>query len=115
MEAIKILIQTILAFLIGLNRVLVSTAAMMCILCFAVVVGGVTTATYVAASCDMTRLPYDFLQKGTVSNVAQDVATPKGRLWTAALSIASLLHLRRRTRFGSTGRGCRPSTPTRTG
>ena len=92
-EAIKILIQTILAFLIGLNRVLVSTAAMMCILCFAVVVGGVTTATYVAASCDMTRLPYDFLQKGTVSNVAQDVATPKGRLWTAALSIASLLHL----------------------
>ena len=69
----------------------------MCILCFAVVVGGVTTATYVAASCE--RACRDFLQKGTVSNVAQDVATPKGRLWTAASRSRACSTSRRRTAY----------------
>ena len=37
-----------------------------------------------------SHLPHDFLQKGTISNVAQDIASVEGRIWAVALLFASV-------------------------
>lgn len=36
-------------------------------------------------------LRQDFRQKGTISNMAQSVNDPQGRLWTTSLALASIL------------------------
>ena len=37
-----------------------------------------------------SHLPHDFLQKGTISNVAQDISSVEGRIWAVALLFASV-------------------------
>lgn len=79
-----------LALLYGVNRQQCDQAAIMTVLSFFIILGGTLTAS-VVTTLDPRLVPDDFMQKGTLSNVAQDVTTPHGRLWTTALFIAPVL------------------------
>lgn len=49
------------------------------------------SALWNASETDLQLLPHDFYQKGTLSNIAQDVSSPHGRLWATALIVASVV------------------------
>ena len=61
-----------------------------------------------------SHLPHDFLQKGTISNVAQDISSVEGASGRWRSSSRRSGCSSRATRSSSTGRGSTP-TPTRSG
>jgi len=81
-----------MSVLIGMNRQFKLQAAILVIVSFVLVCGGTITASLIV----LTRtdlVPKDFCQKGTLSNVSQDMGTPQGRLWSTALVVCNVLLL----------------------
>lgn len=81
-----------MAALIGLGRQQTLQASILVVLASLLILGGTWTATIIVTQ-EPAKTPLDFSQKGTISNVTQDVATPQGRLWSVSLGSASLLLL----------------------
>ncbi|CAK9097155.1 unnamed protein product [Durusdinium trenchii] len=79
-----------LAFMIGYGRQMRLQASILVDISFGLVFCGTLTSTYIATS-DWDKAPKDFRQKGTISNMAQSVNDPQGRLWTTSLALASIL------------------------
>eukprot|EP00434_Breviolum_minutum_P001105 symbB.v1.2.000966.t1/scaffold39.1/size394969/10 len=79
-----------LAFMIGYYRQQRLQASILVDICFGLVFCGTLTSTYIATT-DWEKAPKDFRQKGTISNMAQSVVSPQGRLWTTSLALASIL------------------------
>lgn len=52
-----------------------------------------TATSSAVATLDPKRVPPDFEEKGTLSNVSQDISSPHGRMFTVALFTASILSL----------------------
>ena len=85
--------KLMLAQIQGVYRTYVCTSTVMCVTAFIVIIFGAWNSAYITAKCDTSRMPFDFPSKGTISNVSQDVGTPHGRIWTAALAVSGLLLL----------------------
>eukprot|EP00930_Biecheleria_cincta_P101572 TRINITY_DN93214_c0_g1_i1.p1 TRINITY_DN93214_c0_g1~~TRINITY_DN93214_c0_g1_i1.p1 ORF type:complete len:391 (+),score=36.73 TRINITY_DN93214_c0_g1_i1:44-1174(+) len=81
-----------MAALIGLGRQQTLQASILVVLASLLILGGTWTATIIVTQ-EPAKTPKDFSQKGTISNVTQDVATPQGRLWSVSLGSASILLL----------------------
>lgn len=81
-----------LALLIGMHRQHKLQASIMAIIACVLIVGGTLTPSFITLF-DGNVAPYDFNQKGTISNLAQDATTPHGRLWATALIVSSILLL----------------------
>lgn len=79
-----------LAFMIGYSRQQRLQASIMVDICFGLVFCGTLTSTYIATT-DWAKAPKDFRQKGIISNMAQSVNEPQGRLWTTSLGLAAIL------------------------
>ncbi|CAJ1327588.1 unnamed protein product [Effrenium voratum] len=79
-----------LAIMIGYGRQMRQQASILVDICFGLVFFGTLTATYIA-TVNPEQAPADFKQKGTLSNMAQDVQQAQGRLWTTSLGLASIL------------------------
>uniref|UniRef100_A0A7S0J1J0 Uncharacterized protein n=1 Tax=Calcidiscus leptoporus TaxID=127549 RepID=A0A7S0J1J0_9EUKA len=71
----------------------VLSATVQCVVIFFAMYGGLAVGTHIAFRADTRHLPFDFLQKGTVSNVHQDVATVRGRMFAVTLFISGMLLL----------------------
>ena len=82
-----------LAVLIGMNRQIKLQAAIIVITAFVLITGGTMLASYIAFHTDKSWRPDDFCQKGTISNLSQDMSTPHGRLWSTALVLSGVLLL----------------------
>jgi len=81
-----------LAFVVGFNRQEKLKAAIIAGTAFIGVFAGTITSS-VITTCDPDLVPKDFKQKATLSNVAQDISTPHGRLWTTFLVSAAIMLL----------------------
>ena len=78
---------------VGFYRQQILSATIEVIVLWLMMVGGLIVGTRVAFRADSRDLAFDFLQKGTVSNVHQDVTTTHGRLFAASLFISGMLLL----------------------
>lgn len=76
--------------MIGYSRQMRLQASILVDISFGLVFLGTMTSTYIATR-DWDKAPKDFRQKGTISNMAQSVQEPQGRLWTTSLALASIL------------------------
>lgn len=81
-----------LGLMIGMNRQQKMQSSIMAITAFLLMLGGTLTSSFISAF-DTALAPHDFYQKGTLSNLAQDINTPHGRLWATALIVCSMLLL----------------------
>eukprot|EP00931_Biecheleriopsis_adriatica_P040721 TRINITY_DN2332_c0_g1_i2.p1 TRINITY_DN2332_c0_g1~~TRINITY_DN2332_c0_g1_i2.p1 ORF type:complete len:387 (-),score=65.09 TRINITY_DN2332_c0_g1_i2:73-1233(-) len=76
--------------LIGIGRQQKLQSSILVVVAFSLIGAGTLTATFIA-SLDQKNLPKDFRQKGTISNVTQEVSKPEGRLWTTSLGFGSVM------------------------
>ena len=81
-----------LALIIGFGQQQIVQSSVLVDIAFGLVFCGTLTATVIATlEPDAGSVPKDFLQKATLSNMAQDMTQPQGRLWSTALGLASVL------------------------
>ena len=84
--------DTSLALIIGFAKQQMIQSSVLVDIAFGLVFCGTLTATVIATlEPDARGVPKDFLQKATLSNMAQDMTQPQGRLWSTALGLASVL------------------------
>lgn len=81
-----------LASLIGLDRQYKLQGSILTLVSFCCVWMATITSTHVAM-VHPDKVPTDFEEKGTLSNVSQDVTEPHGRLFTVALFTSGLLNI----------------------
>eukprot|EP00931_Biecheleriopsis_adriatica_P109802 TRINITY_DN8405_c0_g1_i1.p1 TRINITY_DN8405_c0_g1~~TRINITY_DN8405_c0_g1_i1.p1 ORF type:complete len:408 (-),score=62.46 TRINITY_DN8405_c0_g1_i1:114-1337(-) len=79
-----------IATLLGIKRQEQLQASILVCVSFLLIFAGTLTATFIS-TLDQKSLPEDFRQKGTISNVTQNVLRPEGRLWTTSLGFGSVL------------------------
>lgn len=81
-----------LAITIGHRRTEILQVGIITVVAWVCVIICVITATLVT-TLDPLLTPYDFEQKGTLSNVSQDVSKPHGRLFAVGLFTANMMLL----------------------
>ena len=79
--------------LIGINRQYKLQSAIFAVCAFFLIFGGCVTSSLIALVLPLSHAPRDFAQKGTLSNVSQDLMSPHGRLWSTALVVGAILNM----------------------
>lgn len=91
-EVYTMILHSTASFLLGITGQARMQAAQQVLCGFTMIFLCTVTASYLTAAFHET-LPFDFKQKGTLSNISQDVSTPEGRLFAVGLVFGALFFI----------------------